>query len=199
MTTIEATHEGKLRHLSDVLARCGLPETVHVDPMAFIDHLAQALHELCWDRARRMFNRAVKLADTATATKEPTTMDSDSTVMDRVGPEAMRQEIGRAIASLREHGWCQGTFADTEGRICLVSALASTGNRWPFPEAVTPTVRATILHVGAHLGADIPASHSEAWQFTLAQETLCEWNNQPGRTAAEVVDMLTQAQGALAA
>ena len=77
-------------------------------------------------------------------------------------------EICKTVAKyIREHGWCQGEYHATDGRVCLVGALDSCFSN----DYTNGEYRA----VQRKLGVAGPLS---------------EWNDQEGRTVEEVLTIL---------
>jgi hypothetical protein len=77
--------------------------------------------------------------------------------------EPWRQHLLDAAQYIREHGWCQRTIRDEEGRVCLIGALQSVEG---WENSVAPTMLRRIISC-------IPS-----------------WNNAPGRTKEEVIAAL---------
>jgi hypothetical protein len=80
------------------------------------------------------------------------------------------QMLLRAADYIEEHGWCQSRVMDKEGRVCLLGA---------------------ILYVGG-TGLDFMPRVEKAAGIGQGGLIAC-WNNAPGRTKQEVVDVLRRA------
>ena len=81
------------------------------------------------------------------------------------------EEILAEAARLVERGWCQGTYRDTDGRVCLVGALNEASGR--------------------------PCTYlDEAWNAVCLEipQGPSDWNDTPGRTAEEVATALRNAK-----
>jgi hypothetical protein len=72
------------------------------------------------------------------------------------------EDLVRTKVYLEEHGWCQRTYFGPSGSTCLRGALVGSGASWD-----------TINFVDSH----IPTA---------------SWNDAPGRTVSEVMEMLDQ-------
>lgn len=85
-----------------------------------------------------------------------------------------------AAEYLRDRGWCQGTMADINGRVCLLGALAQSSI------GVDRSVREDAeFTVACQLGFD---SATPFWKIT-------RWNDERGRTRDEVIAVLERAAG----
>ena len=81
--------------------------------------------------------------------------------------QAIISEISnRAADCIEEHGWCQGTIMDAEGRLCMVGALMKAG-------------------VDARGSGEV----LWAWESKLNFDPP-EWNDEEGRTKEEVIEFL---------
>jgi hypothetical protein len=89
-------------------------------------------------------------------------------------------------AKLIRRGWCQGADArDSSGR--AVQASDPTATSWSLPGAF-----AVVLGLP---GADIAALKDAMWKVSgvIADPSLQDWNDVPGRTQAETLQMLARA------
>lgn len=77
-----------------------------------------------------------------------------------------------AAAYIEEHGWCQGTIATADGRVCIVQSILQAANPPEFDSAF-----ALLAH---RLGIRRYGCASKAGN----------WNDAPGRTKAEVLAVL---------
>jgi len=79
---------------------------------------------------------------------------------------------------LLDAGWCQGASRDNVGRSCLLAALYTAIGPRPHAPAVMVLRRALglPLHVAGCLGAEVAV-----------------WQDAPGRTVADVIDLLDRA------
>lgn len=90
------------------------------------------------------------------------------------------EACARAAGVIAERGWCQGSYEDHDGRVCLMGSVAKAVEA-PFDR---------ILHeplgweVDLALNAAINASSMMQWK------TNEDWNDFAGRDAREVVDLL---------
>lgn len=79
-------------------------------------------------------------------------------------------------------GWTQGTYEDTEGRVCLGGASWVAAESWrDFSAAVTALFNA--------LPADVTCGTTREWA------TICigDWNDHPARTFDEVLRVAKEA------
>ena len=99
--------------------------------------------------------------------------------------------LRRAAGIVRERGWCRGTQQDELGRVCALGALniALSGHVYSF----RGPFRLDGWQPSNHPGMDA-ACH--ALYEAIGDDTfwcIPHWNNQPGRTADEVAQMLDRA------
>ncbi|ONK09502.1 hypothetical protein [Streptomyces sp. MP131-18] len=106
----------------------------------------------------------------------------------RPDPAEVRQLIRRAADAITTHGWTQGCWSTTDGRLDLQGALYLAAYGVPIevggrPEsAVLAEASVAVRH---RIGSPLPP-HIEPW------------NDEPGRTRSEVLAVLTAAARAIA-
>jgi hypothetical protein len=74
---------------------------------------------------------------------------------------------------IREHGWCQGEFHSSDGRVCLAGAIETTGFGGK-------TYREVLEKINRTTDPDYPHGYS----------CISDWNDVPGRTVEEVLAIL---------
>jgi hypothetical protein len=80
----------------------------------------------------------------------------------------------RAIAEFDIHGWCQGKEVDVDGRMCLYAGLLNAAGLNPDEvDQATAVEKAVLAPVQRHLG-----------------RLITRWNDEPGRTLADVKGVL---------
>ena len=89
-------------------------------------------------------------------------------ILDPVATQA-RRELDQVAELIRRCGWCQHELKDSDGRLCLLGALGDLHGR--------------------------PGeSVARLWLYaTAGTRHLGEWNDRPGRTVDEVLDLLKRA------
>jgi hypothetical protein len=80
-----------------------------------------------------------------------------------------RRLLLAAANYIEEHGWCQGALENINGQVCLVGALDKTKDY--NDQGYYPAILAIQDIIGPRFG---------------------EWNDQPGRTKEDVVNLLRQ-------
>ena len=85
-----------------------------------------------------------------------------------------QQALLDAERYMRECGWCQLYGKDSKGRVCIVGAFHYSGH-----ELTTATSRVIYEAIGR-----------TGW----ASLGIMEWNDEPGRTGDEVLDVLARAR-----
>jgi hypothetical protein len=83
-------------------------------------------------------------------------------------PEA--KVVEEAIKLLEKHGWCQESFEDKHGRICLGEALVRAAQEGPGPSAMYNSISSEIKNKTGN--------------------TPIRWNDEKGRTDAQVIEFL---------
>lgn len=82
--------------------------------------------------------------------------------------------LDHAAEVIEEQGWCQGTLRNRAGRVCAQGAIGVAGCRvFDFSSLRNEAVRHAIIALDNHVG-------------TAASR----WNDQPGRTEADVIEAL---------
>ena len=95
--------------------------------------------------------------------------------------------LERAADLLEEFGWCQGRLGGKSvGEMCLMGAMYEAMLDVGVPENIAP-LRAALLRVGVPVGVGTAQ---------VANAAEAEWNDEPGRTKAEVVAKLREAAAA---
>ena len=79
---------------------------------------------------------------------------------------------------LRVDGWCQGALVDDEGRRCLAGALLTATA--DLSDAMEDQVRVCV-------------------EEALPRGTIAAWNDTPGRTVEEVLEVIASGMTALSA
>jgi hypothetical protein len=97
-----------------------------------------------------------------------------------------RPDILRKAANVVRKGWVQGELEDPMGRHCALGALRTVSDvelyTMPLPQ---DPVFAEVTLLADLIG---PNPHT-----TDAHSTLTDWNDEPGRTADDVITLLEQA------
>ncbi len=87
-----------------------------------------------------------------------------------------RRVLLKAADILREHGWCQGTIRDRQGRRCAVGAILMAD-----------------LMVGAAFALPRSPYADLAMRKMLPDQGVSTWNDEPGRTVEEVIEAMERA------
>jgi hypothetical protein len=92
--------------------------------------------------------------------------------------------IRKGRSRLFQHGWCQHSFQDTEGRLCAFGALRAATSTVPesFEDSLDLPTQRACLYLEKSIGPD------KHW-FPIVG-----WNDEPGRTFSEVVDLFDKAE-----
>lgn len=85
-----------------------------------------------------------------------------------------------AAAQIRARGWCQNEGADADGRCCVVRAIGDTVMVNGLPAEDFQLSSATCYFLRGFIGQQDPI----------------KWNDTPGRTKEEVLDVLDRAASA---
>lgn len=89
---------------------------------------------------------------------------------------------------LMEHGWCQGTYEDTEGRLCVMGAFLRTlelDDTWPVDDEWETPYYLGLQAFERSISPEMGGQAGELWDAA-------DWNDRPGRTRDEVVARLRQ-------
>lgn len=90
-------------------------------------------------------------------------------------PKTTADVLRHAARYIEEHGWCCDTYAEDDGRVCGWGALNAVINGDPFDDDESPSWIAANDAVAGLVGS------------------LPDYNDTPGRTAAEVIAALRAA------
>lgn len=83
----------------------------------------------------------------------------------------------QAADYIRQHGWTQNTYENTAGQVCTSGALLKV-------------TRSDMVVGHTYPGSDWTDAVRELNKFVA--EPVAYWNDQPGRTEAEVLEVLDQ-------
>jgi hypothetical protein len=103
-------------------------------------------------------------------------------VLGRVPADAVARHLDRAVQVVEETGWAQGLMRGEDGGVCLLQALelAADGGHIGSYESSSTYVAGTYLDVMVHAITGRPG-----WYLG--------WNDEPGRTRGEALDLLKDA------
>lgn len=82
-------------------------------------------------------------------------------------------------------GWCQRTYLDSDGRMCMLGAVRRAAGWW------------TVIEPDRSRDAYVRAEHAHNILDAFLGMPVAIWNDQHGRTADEVVDKLKHAAKSL--
>lgn len=96
--------------------------------------------------------------------------------------EPWRRTLWAAADIIVEQGWCQNTAKNAIGNVCMGGAIsmAHHGSAYGWAEA-----KDALARMRNTLKAEEPA-------LSISGCAVSEWNNQPGRTAEEVIAKLRE-------
>lgn len=98
-----------------------------------------------------------------------------------VTPAQAADVAEQAAQLLEDDGWCQRTAKDRDGRHCILGALADAGARLEL--GYVAAGRHIAVDLVTHLG--LPTSPD--WIGAHDQTRLMDWNDEPDRTADDVI------------
>lgn len=114
--------------------------------------------------------------------------------MDETSVEKRRELAAKAAAYIKQHGWVQGDYGETNGPVCAFGALnmADRGYADPGAGAGTRLVEAVGADLQKYLEASKPPGR---YHYSLV-----DFNDAPWRNQSEVVDLfLRYARGEIPA
>lgn len=110
-------------------------------------------------------------------------------VLDRASAEAVARHLDGALHILRADGWAQNVMRDRDGGVCLFKALSVAAERGygeASGEPGRPFEATTHYVAGAFLDL-------MAWVRTGGPTWYLGWNDEPGRTAGEALELVEDA------
>jgi hypothetical protein len=99
----------------------------------------------------------------------------------------------RAAQIIEERGWCQGSFADEFGQVCLGGAILAAFDLDPLKPDWTPAAREAIDAVGQEVLPDPDADLNDTLLDDGYLDVLGLWNDADGRSKDDVIALLRRA------
>lgn len=90
----------------------------------------------------------------------------------------------KAVEVLEQRGWCQGKLEATDGRVCAVGALRAAAWGDPYSRTFPGEEKVDVEPVERALDAV-----NAVLSGPRARSMIVSFNDEPGRTAEEVIDL----------